>query len=162
MSGLDRACTPVRYARRIRYEVRHWHIEKLLRASGMLAIAVVASLVVVVHGHGAVVNPPYAMQLAYNAPPAVPTTRRQCAGVRSLSRQTAPLTACALPGDLFCRPRNAVDRDLKPWSGAVPAQPPNVESDTGWCQVPGEDGKPSGRNGQACFCTHLTLLWLPC
>ena len=33
-------------------------------------------------------------------------------------------------------PRNAVDKDLLPWSGVVPAVPPNVESRTGWCPVP--------------------------
>ena len=49
-------------------------------------------------------------------------------------------------------PRNAIDKDLAPWSGGVPAHPPAVESKTGWCPVPGEDGKASGQNGQACFC----------
>ena len=29
------------------------------QSAGMLAVAVIASLVVVAHGHGAVVNPPY-------------------------------------------------------------------------------------------------------
>ena len=47
--------------------------------------------------------------------------------------------------------RNAVDKDLLPWSGPVPAHPPTVENGTGWCPVPGEDGAPSGKNGQACF-----------
>ena len=44
-------------------------------------------------------------------------------------------------------PRNAVDKDLSPWNG--PVKDPNVESATGWCPVPGVDGKPSGRNGQS-------------
>ena len=44
-------------------------------------------------------------------------------------------------------PRNAVDKDLSPWNG--PVKDPNVESATGWCPVPGADGKPSGRNGQS-------------
>lgn len=48
-------------------------------------------------------------------------------------------------------PRNGVDRDLAPWSGAVPAHPPSVESKTGWCPVPDRNGRPSGQNGQACF-----------
>ena len=48
-------------------------------------------------------------------------------------------------------PRNAVDRDLAPWNGPVPEHPPSVESATGWCPVPGKDGKPSGENGQSCF-----------
>jgi len=48
-------------------------------------------------------------------------------------------------------PRNAVDRNLKPWNGTVPVHPPSVESKTGWCPVPGPDGKPSGQNGQSCF-----------
>ena len=49
-------------------------------------------------------------------------------------------------------PRQAVDKDLLPWSGKVPRSFPNVESRTGWCPVPGSaDGKPSGQNGQACF-----------
>ena len=49
-------------------------------------------------------------------------------------------------------PRNAVDKDLAPWNGVVPSHPPSVESKTGWCPVPDKDGKPSGQNGQACFC----------
>ena len=49
-------------------------------------------------------------------------------------------------------PRNAIDKDLHPWNGAVPTHPPTVESQTGWCPVPDKDGKPSGQNGQACFC----------
>jgi hypothetical protein len=49
-------------------------------------------------------------------------------------------------------PRNAVDRDLKPWSGAVSARPPNVGSPAGWCPVPSKEGKTSGQDGQACFC----------
>ena len=48
-------------------------------------------------------------------------------------------------------PRNAIDRDLPPWNGPVPARPPTVESKTGWCPVPDKEGKPSGQNGQACF-----------
>ena len=50
-------------------------------------------------------------------------------------------------------PRNAVDKDLSPWNGSVPAHPPAVESKTGWCPVPDKNGNPSGQNGQACFCT---------
>ena len=45
-------------------------------------------------------------------------------------------------------PRNGIDRDLLPWAGPVPEHPPNVESKSGWCPVPGEDGKPSGKIGQ--------------
>eukprot|EP01051_Picozoa_sp_SAG22_P017238 SAG22_NODE_2612_length_2381_cov_2.086766_2_plen_91_part_00 len=48
-------------------------------------------------------------------------------------------------------PRQAVDKTLPPWNGKVPAKPPNVESRTGWCPVPGPDGKLSGQNGQSCF-----------
>ena len=48
------------------------------------------------------------------------------------------------------RPRNAVDKDLHPWSGAVPANPPSVESMTGWCPAVDENGKLSGQNGQSC------------
>merc|ERR1712166_1395789 len=52
-------------------------------------------------------------------------------------------------------PRNAVDKDLAPWNGTVPCSVnkscPSVETDTGWCPVPGKDGKASGQNGQACF-----------
>jgi len=48
-------------------------------------------------------------------------------------------------------PRNGVDRDLHPWNGPVPENPPSVESDTGWCPVPARDGTLSGQNGQACF-----------
>ena len=55
-------------------------------------------------------------------------------------------------------PRQAIDRDLKPWSGAMPKVFPNVESKTGLCPVPGSaDGKPSGQNGQACFCADSGL-----
>ena len=110
----------------------------------MLAIAVIASLVVVAHGHGAVVNPPYVIIHTFGNTPTRGTRCSDC-----------PWHACISLVGSFRRPRNAVDRNLKPWSGAVPVQPPNVESETGWCQVPGEDGKPSGRNGQACFCTRL-------
>merc|ERR1712070_348076 len=74
----------------------------LLQSYGILLIAIPA----LVHGHGAVVNPP---------------------------------------------PRNAVDKDLAPWNGPVPAHPPNVESQTGWCPVPSKNGTVSGQNGQACF-----------
>lgn len=50
-------------------------------------------------------------------------------------------------------PRQAADRDLMPWSGVMPKVFPDVESKTGLCPVPGSaDGKPSGQNGQACFC----------
>eukprot|EP00040_Diaphanoeca_grandis_P016385 m.84522 g.84522 ORF g.84522 m.84522 type:complete len:365 (-) comp25761_c0_seq1:150-1244(-) len=48
-------------------------------------------------------------------------------------------------------PRNAVDKNLLPWSGPVPPHPPSVESKTGWCPVPDKDGKVSGQNGQSCF-----------
>jgi hypothetical protein len=48
-------------------------------------------------------------------------------------------------------PRNGVDRDLAPWNGNVPDPTPSVETKTGWCPVPGADGKPSGQNGQSCF-----------
>lgn len=82
----------------------------------------------------------------------VPTRNLTPRGTRC---SDCPWHACISLVGSFRRPRNAVDRNLKPWSGAVPVQPPNVESETGWCQVPGEDGKPSGRNGQACFCTRL-------
>ena len=51
---------------------------------------------------------------------------------------------------VFPPPRNAVDKDLAPWSGKVPAHPPSVESKTGWCPVPARDGTISGQNGQAC------------
>jgi hypothetical protein len=54
-------------------------------------------------------------------------------------------------------PRNAVDRDLSPWNGSVPTHPPAVESHTGWCPVPDKDGKPSGQNGQSCFCAISRL-----
>eukprot|EP01043_Picozoa_sp_COSAG02_P046545 COSAG02_NODE_4364_length_5447_cov_19.656694_4_plen_71_part_00 len=68
----------------------------------MLAIAVVASLVVVVHGHGAVVNPPYAMQLAYNAPPAVPSSRRQrvCRGAVLVTPDCSSSNGVCLAGGL--------------------------------------------------------------
>tara|TARA_B110000208_G_C11523994_1_gene341724 strand:- start:216 stop:617 length:402 start_codon:yes stop_codon:yes gene_type:complete len=49
------------------------------------------------------------------------------------------------------RPRNAVDRDLSPWNGPVPAKAPSVESKTGWCPVADKAGKVSGTNGQSCF-----------
>ena len=52
-------------------------------------------------------------------------------------------------------PRNAVDKNLSPWNGPVPNHPPTVESKTGWCPVPDKDGKPSGQNGQACFCREI-------
>ena len=53
---------------------------------------------------------------------------------------------------MFPPPRNAVDKDLHPWNGTVPARFPNVESETGWCPVTSAvDGRPSGQNGQACF-----------
>ena len=48
-------------------------------------------------------------------------------------------------------PRNAVDNDLAPWNGAVPSNPPAVESKTGWCPVADKNGKISGINGQSCF-----------
>jgi hypothetical protein len=52
-------------------------------------------------------------------------------------------------------PRNAVDKDLAPWNGPVPCTSagkcPSVETATGWCPVPGADGKVSGQNGQSCF-----------
>jgi hypothetical protein len=52
-------------------------------------------------------------------------------------------------------PRNAIDKDLAPWSGPVPCHVegtcPSVETKTGWCPVPGKDGKVSGQNGQSCF-----------
>ena len=48
------------------------------------------------------------------------------------------------------RPPAAVDKDLHPWSGAVPANPPSVESMTGWCPAVDENGKLSGQNGQSC------------
>lgn len=48
-------------------------------------------------------------------------------------------------------PRNAVDKDLAPWNGPVPAKDPSVESHTGWCPVADPNGTVSGRNGQACF-----------
>jgi len=48
-------------------------------------------------------------------------------------------------------PRQSVDRNLAPWNGPVPEDPPSVESMTGWCPVPARDGTISGQNGQACF-----------
>eukprot|EP00656_Telonema_subtile_P018076 TRINITY_DN19740_c0_g4_i1.p1 TRINITY_DN19740_c0_g4~~TRINITY_DN19740_c0_g4_i1.p1 ORF type:complete len:386 (+),score=67.28 TRINITY_DN19740_c0_g4_i1:61-1218(+) len=48
-------------------------------------------------------------------------------------------------------PRNAVDKDLSPWDGPVPANPPSVESMTGWCPSPNKSGVVSGQNGQSCF-----------
>jgi hypothetical protein len=36
-------------------------------------------------------------------------------------------------------------------TGAVPSNPPSVESMTGWCPVPDRNGKVSGQNGQSCF-----------
>ena len=48
-------------------------------------------------------------------------------------------------------PRQAIDKDLKPWNGPVPVNKPNVESKTGWCPVPSSDGTIVGQNGQACF-----------
>jgi len=72
--------------------------------------ALLLTVVVTVHGHGAVVHPP---------------------------------------------PRNAVDKDLFPWNTKPPCGDvggcPSVETKTGWCPVPGADGKPSGQNGQSCF-----------
>ena len=58
-------------------------------------------------------------------------------------------------------PRNAVDKDLSPWNGPVPSHPPTVESKTGWCPVPDKDGKPSGQNGQACFCREIRSVHIP-
>jgi hypothetical protein len=53
---------------------------------------------------------------------------------------------------VFPPPRQAVDRDVKPWSEPLKGPSPNVESKTGLCPVPSStDGKPSGQNGQACF-----------
>ena len=49
------------------------------------------------------------------------------------------------------RPRNSVDNDLPPWNGKVPANPPSVESFTGWCPAVDENGTISGKNGQSCF-----------
>ena len=48
-------------------------------------------------------------------------------------------------------PRNAVDRDVLPWSGPVPKHPPNVDKPPAWCPVAGKDGQISGQNAQACF-----------
>lgn len=52
---------------------------------------------------------------------------------------------------VFPPPRNAIDKDLAPWNGPVPAHPPAVESKTGWCPVPARNGTVTGQNGQACF-----------
>lgn len=63
----------------------------------------------------------------------------------------AALPALALGHGAVVRPppRQAVDKDLKPWDGVVvPKTFPNVESKTGLCPVPGPDGKPSLQNGQ--------------
>ena len=51
-------------------------------------------------------------------------------------------------------PRNAVDKDLSPWNG--PVKDPNVESATGWCPVPGADGKPYYYNKKTGECS-----WTP-
>ena len=62
------------------------------------------------------------------------------------------LDLCAAHGAVvYPPPRNAVDRDLHPWNGTVPANPPSVESKTGWCPVADRKGNVSGQNGQACF-----------
>ncbi len=55
-------------------------------------------------------------------------------------------------------PRNAVDKDLAPWNGPVPANPPNVESRTGWCPVPDKQGNVSGQNGQGAHTRPRTKL----
>ena len=53
---------------------------------------------------------------------------------------------------VFPPPRNAVDSDVMPWAGAVPRDPPGVESATGWCPAWSErEGKVTGQNGQSCF-----------
>ncbi len=64
-----------------------------------------------------------------------------------VSMEPSPLLLTRRPAR---RPRNAVDKDLHPWSGAVPANPPSVESMTGWCPAVDENGKLSGQNGQSC------------
>lgn len=48
-------------------------------------------------------------------------------------------------------PRNAVDKDLHPWNGPVPADPNGVGGGTTWCPIPGPNGTLSGRNAQSCF-----------
>lgn len=76
-----------------------------------------------------------------------PTSATACL----LALACLPGTASGHGAVSFPPPRNAVDRDLLPWSGPVPNPPPSVETCTGWCPVPGKDGMPSGQNGQACF-----------
>lgn len=74
----------------------------------------------------------------------------------------ALLSGAAAHGSMVIPPpRNAVDKDLAPWNGDVPRHPPSVESKTGWCPVPDKDGKPSGQNGQACFCEDPTPSAMP-
>ena len=58
-------------------------------------------------------------------------------------------------------PRNAVDKDLAPWSGPVVKGTPSVESKTGLCPSVDENGNLTYANGQSCFCERPSTL-LPC
>ena len=48
-------------------------------------------------------------------------------------------------------PRQAVDRDLRPWSGPLPKELPGVDIAPAWCPVAGKDGPLSGQNAQGKF-----------
>jgi hypothetical protein len=103
--------------------------DSVLRLSATLA------LVGVVAGHGAVVRPPARNAIDKDlAPVRVRVCHNACQAV---------LLNC-------CRPRFPLQ-----WNGKVPCTSagncPSVETATGWCPVPGTDGKVSGQNGQACF-----------
>ena len=64
------------------------------------------------------------------------------------------LPALALPHGAVVHPapRQRVDSSEMPWAGPVPANPPGVESATGWCPVWNmTSGEVTGQNGQSCF-----------
>eukprot|EP01065_Artemidia_motanka_P022808 TRINITY_DN269_c2_g1_i1.p1 TRINITY_DN269_c2_g1~~TRINITY_DN269_c2_g1_i1.p1 ORF type:complete len:539 (+),score=158.47 TRINITY_DN269_c2_g1_i1:54-1619(+) len=67
--------------------------------------------------------------------------------MRSWALLSAAVGAAGHGAVVIPPPRQAVDRDLAPWNGPVPAVIPGVDA---WCPVPW-NGNLSGHNGQACF-----------
>ena len=112
-------------------------------------------------------SPRTAWEPAWNKPtPAVELLGYIASPQKMALRNAAALLTLAATADAHGAlvsppPRNAIDRVLAPWNGPVPAKTPTVESKTGWCPVPDKDGKPSGQNGQACFCTPSPLTAAP-
>ena len=103
-----------------------------------------------VSGHGAVVSPPPRNAVDKDlAPWNGPVSASHGSKVPPIHFPSDFMTI--LNPSPICKANYFLSFGPRTVSAKVPANPPSVESKTGWCPVPGKDGNVSGQNGQACL-----------